>query len=231
MPFLTVNDALSAPAQSPTAPQNSSIELGKDDFLRLFVTKLSHQDPFDPVKDEDFIAQLAQFTSLEQLTNINSLLESSVNQNAFVSQAITNSLSPTLIGKMVRVETGDTVLGESGDAVIHYDLQTAAESVAVEITDTGGSLVRVLTLDSQAAGPQDVSWDGNDSTGQRLPEGQYHITVRAKDSDGGDVTARSYFTGRVDGVRFVDGMALLTVGDALVPMSSVIEVTEVQEGE
>jgi flagellar basal-body rod modification protein FlgD len=59
-------DALGAPARQ---------ELGKDAFLQLLVTQLQHQDPTEPIKDAEFIAQLAQFTSLERLTTIQQTLE------------------------------------------------------------------------------------------------------------------------------------------------------------
>ncbi|MDR4886495.1 flagellar hook assembly protein FlgD [Fredinandcohnia sp. QZ13] len=55
--------------------------LGKDDFLKILMTQLQNQDPMNPMEDKDFIAQMATFTSLEQMTNMNSTLEKFVNGN------------------------------------------------------------------------------------------------------------------------------------------------------
>ncbi|HUU46230.1 MAG TPA: flagellar hook capping FlgD N-terminal domain-containing protein [Acidobacteriota bacterium] len=224
MPILSISSATNATAQAGAASAASAAELGKDDFLRLFVTKLANQDPLSPMEDEAFIAQLAQFSQLEQTTNMNELLTQSLTQTAMMTQSLTNTMATSLIGRTVRVETGDTILSDEGDTTIRFDLERAAVNVTAEITDSGGSVVRVLGLDGRPAGTTEVSWDGCDSTGQRLPAGSYHITIHATDDEGESINAVSYFGGTVDGVRYVNGVAYLTIGDALVPMASVMEV-------
>lgn len=63
------------------AIQNPSTDLGKDAFLKILITQLSNQDPMDPLKDKDFIAQMAQFSTLEQMTNMNKSIEEMVSMN------------------------------------------------------------------------------------------------------------------------------------------------------
>ena len=87
-------------------------EVGKEDFLRLLVTQLKHQDPLSPISNEDFLAQLAQFSSLEQLQNINTGTQTGL----LLQQSVTNSLSTSLIGKDVLVGT-DAVTIKGGEPV------------------------------------------------------------------------------------------------------------------
>ena len=67
--------SITDPATSGTSKKKINNELGKDDFLQLLVTQLQHQDPLAPMEDKDFIAQMAQFTSLEQMKNMNSAVQ------------------------------------------------------------------------------------------------------------------------------------------------------------
>lgn len=77
--------------------------LDKDDFLKLLVTQLSHQDPTQPMEDREFIAQMAQFTALEQITNLNKEFSS-------VSRLIATSQAIGLLGKTVEIADGDTLV-------------------------------------------------------------------------------------------------------------------------
>lgn len=77
--------------------------LDKDDFLKLLVTQLSHQDPTQPMEDREFIAQMAQFTALEQITNLNKEFSS-------VSRLIATSQAIGLLGKTVEIADGDSLI-------------------------------------------------------------------------------------------------------------------------
>jgi len=226
MPILAVPGATEAAQRELPGLEQT---LGKDDFLRLLVTQLANQDPLEPMDDQQFVAQMAQFSQLEQLTNMNESIVASLDQNLMTTQAITNTLSTNLIGRSVRVETSSTVLGESGSTDITLDLASGASDVVVEISDPQGSLVRVLRLDGAPAGPNTMEWDGRATSGDRVPPGRYTLAVRAEDGDGNPIEARSYFNGTVDGVRYVDGSAILTVGNALIPLQNVLEVMAVDE--
>lgn len=224
MPFLSIpSPTVGFPSAPPVAGERTT-DFGKDEFLALFIAKLANQNPLEPMEDSEFIGQMAQFTQLEQLTNMNALLEKSLNQSTLMTQSLTNTMAPNLIGRNVRVESNGIVLGEEGDAEIRFDLEAAAADVVVEIYGESGSLVRSLRLDGRPKGISEISWDGKDSNGERLPAGGFSLKIRATDSDGDAIGSRSYFSGTVDGVRFIDGMSFLSVNDAYVPMSNVIEV-------
>jgi len=171
--------------QSSTTTGQSNVqaavtELGSDVFLRLLVTQLQSQDPTNPVENEDFVAQLAQFTTLEQTTNSNKLLEELVGQNTQRSQfELLN-----LLGHSV-VTTGNTVsLETNGETTLSYALSGNAQTVKVEVLGPDGQILRTLNPGSaQATGGHQVSWDGKDQDGDSLPAGVYQFRVKAEDGD------------------------------------------------
>jgi len=84
--------------------------LGKDDFLQILITQLRHQDPTKPMEDKEFIAQMAQFSSLEQITNMN-------RQLAELSSALKGSLAMNLLGKEVEIHQDEQRIIGSVDAI------------------------------------------------------------------------------------------------------------------
>jgi flagellar basal-body rod modification protein FlgD len=227
MPITGGIDEISAIAGTdPTDRISSQNVLGKDDFLRLFVTRLANQDPLEPVKDEQFIAQMAQFSQLEQLQNMNDNLKQSINWSLLLSQTINNTMATSLLGHSVRVNTDTVILGDSGSSTIRYDLASGAKDVVIEISDSSGNLVRVLRQDGASAGANQIEWDGTNANGEDIAPGSYQVTIRAENSAGDAIEASAYFTGVVDAVRYVDGAAMLAVDDVFIPLSDVIEVQQ-----
>ena len=114
--------------------QQAVSELGADVFLRLLVTQLQSQDPTNPTENEDFVAQLAQFTTLEETTNTNALLEQLIGQDVQRTQFdLVN-----FIGRTVVTE-GDTIsLGETNQPILTYALNDTATSVTIEILGEDG---------------------------------------------------------------------------------------------
>lgn len=218
-------DQITAASTASAAKQTKGkSELGKDDFLRLFVTRLANQDPLSPMQDEQFIAQMAQFTQLEQLQNMNANLQQALNSDLVLAQTINNTMATSLIGRTVRVQSNSVVLTERGDADISYELEQPAKSITIEITNSDGSLIRALRDDGVSAGPNQINWDGRDANGNTVAPGQYNLKVLAEDAEGNAVTVHAFFNGTVDGVRYVDGAGMLTVGSILIPLSDVLEI-------
>jgi len=218
-------DQINAGSSVPTAQRVASRNtLGKDDFLRLFVTRLANQDPSSPMQDEQFIAQMAQFTQLEQLQNMNNNLEKALSSDLVLSQTINNTMATSLIGRSVKVQSNSVVIDQSGVATIPYELDKPANDVTIEITGADGSLVRALRVDGASAGSNQITWDGLDANGVPVAPGQYDLKMIATDAEGNAVPVTAYFNGTVDGVRYVDGAGMLTVGNVLIPLSDVLEI-------
>ena len=161
------NDALTA--------ATGQASMGQSDFLKLFTTQLNNQDPTDPVKNEAFVAQLAQFSQLEATTNMSTTLSGYVASQA--GQQITSSAS--LIGAKVSVPDGPAQLtsGKPVEGVI--TLPTGADGVQFQVFDSKGILVNTQVLGAQTVGDLKWSWNGADDAGNALPDGVYSFKATA----------------------------------------------------
>ena len=173
--------------------------LGSDVFLRLLVTQLQSQDPTNPVQNEDFVAQLAQFTTLEQATSTNKLLEKLIGQDTQRTQLdLVN-----LIGRTV-VAQGDTVsIAGEEQPTLGYALSGEARSVTIKVLDSDQHVVRTLeSTDVQKAGANQVQWDGLNDSGDRVPEGVYQFIVKAEDANKQPVPNFTFARERVMTIAF-----------------------------
>jgi flagellar basal-body rod modification protein FlgD len=203
---------------------DSTRVLGKEDFLKLLTVQLQHQDPLSPVENEDFIAQLAQFSSLEQLENINSNLQDSIDLDLILTQVLNNTAAAGLIGKTVIAEGGDVYLGESESTDISFDLSSPADHVVIRIMDENGVLIQTLREDDLAVGRHDVAWNGEDTDGVRRSEGTYQVEIEAYDAEGDSVEVQQLMIGEITGVRFEDGEACLLIGELELGIGDVLEI-------
>src|SRR5262245_4718275 len=138
-----------------TAPVKQS-ELGQEDFLKLMITQFKNQDPFKPMENGEFLAQLAQFSTVKGLDDLNSSF-ANLSSSVVSNQALQAS---SLLGRTVLVDgnVGNLVAGGSlGGAV---DLPSSASDVIVQISDRNGTLVRQIDLGTQGAGLARFTWDG-----------------------------------------------------------------------
>lgn len=183
--------------------------LGKDDFLNLLLKQLSHQDPLNPMDSAEFTSQLTQFSSLEELTNINTTL----NDVLSFQQSMQNASVANLIGKTVTVDGNTAFL--SGEAGLNYELSAQAASVEITIYDGSGRVVSSKNIGSQEAGDQRYTWDGKDSSGNQLPEGSYTFQVDAVDISGNPVQALTSGAGTVTEVVFEDGLTFIMLNGGI----------------
>lgn len=158
-----------------TAASKSSSEMGKQDFLTLFTAQLKSQNPLDPVKNEAFVAQLAQFSQLEALTNMQTSLDNFV--TSMSSERMLGSAS--LIGKKISVADAPTALGESGGIDASIDLPNGASGIQLTVRDSKGRTVQDLIAGAQNPGTASLTWDGLDAMGNRAPAGNYTLTAQA----------------------------------------------------
>jgi flagellar basal-body rod modification protein FlgD len=207
-------------AQNLTQTISDSSTLGKEDFLQLMVAQLKHQDPLDPVDTSQFITQTAQFSSLEQLINVNSNLETLL---AYQSN-LNNSAAVSYMGKEV-VAAGNTIYYQGGTASdLVFSLDGNASETYVNIYDLQGNYVTTLEPGALAAGEHRLTWDGFDYSGNPVAEGVYSYTVDAVSADGQLVQASSWVEGVVSGVHYLGGNAYLMVNEQLVPMTAVTDI-------
>ena len=171
----TTTDGLSSATGSATGNQ----ALGKDAFLQLLVTQLKNQNPLDPQDNSAFVAQLAQFSSLEGITTLNDSV-TAISSSYKSSQALQAS---SLVGRSVVVQTGsayvDTTKSMTGTAVI----PSSVAGATVTITDKDGKAVKTIDLGSQAAGNATFVWDGTNTAGTKVDPGTYTFKASASIDD------------------------------------------------
>lgn len=205
-------------AADPTATQNpankTQLSASSDQFLKLFVAQLQAQDPLDPQKGSDMVAQLAQLSSVEQSAQTNSELAALAAQQGSTANA---SMS-TLVGRQIDATAGDFTVQAGGGTPPLLDLSATSsmQGASVVITDDNGKEVRRIPVPSGTNAS--LQWDGKDASGQPLKPGNYHMSI-----DQGSSTAAITATwhGSVGAVQLTPDGTRLQMGDLLINPSSV----------
>jgi flagellar basal-body rod modification protein FlgD len=164
-----ISSITSTPSSAPS--QAGGPTLGKQDFLKLLITQLRNQDPLNPLDQNQFLAQTAQFTSLENLQNISTQLA----EMKALSQGQTLTQGASLLGKPAVASGRDVTLGTSP-----VDLAftvTSPGNVQLDVLDAEGGVIRRLSTAVEEAGEYTVPWDGFDTAGQSVAPGTYHYRV------------------------------------------------------
>lgn len=220
----------SSSTETTTSSGSDRLAADKNTFLKLLVAQLTNQDPLNPTEDKEFITQLAQFTSLEQLQSINEGVET-LNETMQQGQMIS---ATSFIGKDV-VVTGDQVTKMNSDdgsiltTTIYFTIDEAMAKGQVNIYDqTSGNLVYSEDLAAKQAGTYSYVWDGLNSSGKEVASGVYKIVITAQDSSDKAVLVSTLFTDRVSTVLNEDGVYKLTLASGRVV--NLTDVTEVGGG-
>ena len=192
-------------------------EMGKDDFLKLMTAQLKYQDPISPLKNEEMAAQLAQFSALEQMSNVNQNLEKMQDQ----AKPQENILAASLIGKKIGTDSSNFLYDKVNQAQLKFELLGDSQVAQITVFNEKGEAVRELAATGLKKGPQKVMWDGKSDKGAELAKGQYTFKVIAKDQTEKSVKAKTETNGVVSGVSFEGGKAILLVGDQKVPFDSI----------
>jgi flagellar basal-body rod modification protein FlgD len=213
----TITEALTTTRASGTGTTGPR-ELGQDDFLRLLVTQLKHQDPLKPIDNAAFVAELAQFSQLEQSAKQVKLLEQGIETQ---SASLQFSMLP-LVGREIRFHGGVVELAQD-PVSLQYGLDEPAAAVTVTISDLSNRTVRTLALGPQEAGSHQVDWDSATQSGSPAAPGMYRFTVAALNTQGDRVNSTVTSRLRVSGVRMENGRPMLLVGDQVLDPGQVIE--------
>lgn len=194
--------------------------MDKDAFLNLLVTQLQNQDPLNPTDSVEFTAQLAQFSSLEQLSNVNDNLEQLQNYQA----SINNSQAVSLIGKDITAKGNALQLKDGGPAGCNFSLDGSAAIVTISLYDSTGEFVKSLEGEDLAAGQNTLFWDGTDKDGNQVADGAYTFEILAADAEGQNIKATTFFSGTVDKVTFENNQAYLIAGTQKFALGDIIQV-------
>ncbi len=219
-----VNSVATTQSNNTSTTSQANGTLGKNDFMTLLIEQMKNQDPLSPMDGTQFAAQLAQFSSLEQLQNLNDSMTQSINANLALTQSINNTLSTTLIGKEVKISGADITNSGQGSIQLGYNLPSDASTVSINIYDSNGTLVKTMNDLPTAAGDNKLSWDFTDNSGNKVPNGNYTFEVKAKTTGGQDMTADIYKYGIISGVRYTSSGTKLLIDNAEYNLSDVTEI-------
>ncbi|MDP3427347.1 MAG: flagellar hook assembly protein FlgD [Humidesulfovibrio sp.] len=210
-------------ATTTSSTTKSKATLDQDSYLTLLVAQLEHQDPLNPMDDKEMTSLLSQFSSLEQLTNINTGIQALVESQS--STSMLNAVS--FIGKGIKADGFN--LSKSGDSTstVYYTLGESVSNMQVNIYATDGTLVRTDVLGASQAGEFQYNWDGKDTNGNTMADGTYGVAIVAEDTSGSPVLVQSKISGVVTGLLTERGVTYLQLKDGrTIELSSVTEVVQ-----
>ena len=192
--------------------------LGQADFMRLMTEQLANQDPLKPLSNSEFVAQLAQFSTVQGISDLNTTV------NGFTASLTGDQVlkGASLVGHSVVVPSESLALPASGNAT-GLVMSPGAGKVTFEITDASG--VVVDTIEADATGETAFSWDGVKANGERAPEGTYSIKATHTATDGTATALNTYVDAHVDSVTIgSDGLYLNLPGLGTAPLDYVLRI-------
>lgn len=200
-----------------------SSKLGKEEFVKLLLHQMTHQDPTQPMDSQQMIAQLSSFATLELMTNSNRTLDS-----LLLSQAASQQMQAiSVVGKEIMFRTDKVSIdAPGGTATVVGQIGQPAENVTVVITDGNGVAVRTIESGARPSGLVEVLWDGKNDAGEAVAPGAYSVRVTAASGDGTSIPVDQQARGRAEGVTYKDGIPEIVFGNLRIKLSDVTEIRE-----
>jgi flagellar basal-body rod modification protein FlgD len=195
--------------------------MGKDEFLQLLVAQLKNQDPMNPMNSEEFAAQLAQFSSLEQLIQMNETLSGQQGMDAAVVDIMNASSALGVIGKEVLAVGQSVEITGSGDESVTIGVGSPGGSATLRIFDENGTEVGMQELGQIGSGRQEIPLG---AAAGDLDPGRYTYSVEVVSGAGNPVEVQTFSRVNIDGVRYGTEGPMLISGNLEIPLGSVIEV-------
>lgn len=201
-------------------PKKKPDTLGQADFMRLMTEQLSNQDPLKPLSNSEFVAQLAQFSTVQGISDLNGTV------NGFTAALTGDQVlkGASLVGHSVVVPSESIALPASGNAT-GLVMSPGAGKVTFEIKDASGIVVDTLEVDATGKGETTFAWDGLKADGERADAGKYTIKATHTGADGTGTALNTYVDAAVDSVTIgSDGLYLNLPGLGTAPLDYVLRI-------
>lgn len=213
--------------QNAGSSQNNGDIVSKDEFLKLLTYQLKMQNPLNPMDNQEFSSQLAQFSQLEQLTEMNDLLEQQIDSNLLLTQTISNTALPGLIGKSAKASSNSIRLEGDDPVSLYYKSQYPAVSGEIVISDEYGNIKSRIELSGEelSSGDHEFTWDGTDLAGADLADGKYTFEVNLVDSNGATFSADTFVKGKIEAVRFKSEGTVLVINGLETALQDVYDIS------
>lgn len=203
-----------------TPPAKKPETLGQADFMRLMTEQLKHQDPLKPLSNSEFIGQLAQFSTVQGIGDLNTAVKGF--GDALTGDQVLKGAS--LVGHAVLIPSEKLALAASGNTT-GVVMAPSPGTTRVEITDASGVVVKKIELNVEAKGEAAFAWDGLNAKGERMPAGTYSIKATHTDASGTATALNTYVDATVESVTIgSDGLYLNLPGLGTAPLDYVLRI-------
>lgn len=207
--------------------QSTSDTVSRDEFLQLLTYQLKAQNPLKPYNNQEFATQLAQFSQLEQLTDIKSLLEEQATTNSILTETMANSALPGMLGKNAKAYTNQFKLAGEETTKIGFDLPYDAISGKVSIFNENGDKIKTIDLEAKNLqnGEHTITWDNTTNDGETAPNGTYSFEVELTDANGSNYSADTFVNGKIQAVRFKSEGTLLVINGMEITLNNIADIS------
>lgn len=192
-------------------------QMGKNEFIKLLVAQMTHQDPLSPMDGQQMAAQLAQFSSVEQLIGISGKFDAQAAASNALLGVVNNSSAIDLIGKTVTIQDDQVLAGQGGTEFVDIDVPEQGAG-RLQILNANGTVIREIELGGVSAGERRLDME---AALRGLPPGPYRVAVEVTHEDGNTTALQTRVTVRVDGVRMSANGAYITAGQMSYPIGLV----------
>jgi flagellar basal-body rod modification protein FlgD len=209
------------PSKKVAGPGSSKLD--KDAFFKLMLTQLKNQDPTNPLKNHEMAAQLAQFSTLEQMTNVNSTL-TRMEGNAKQPESFQ---ALNLIGKTVQGDSSKVTRSQFDlNHDFNFSLDKDATDAKIKVLNEKNEVVREYKFNDLKAGANKISWNGMNEKGIKQGVGDYSFQIEATGSNGMKLPVKTEFSGVISGLSFSSEGPVLQVGKQTIKMRDIRQITD-----
>lgn len=213
----SISNAQTSLRNKATDPSQKANELGKNDFMNLFLTQMSNQTPTDPMDSGAMMTQISQLGSMEQLENLNAEM---IALNA-TQKDIARFQALGFLERDVLMETDGLELFQGSGKPVYYSVDRDAESIRVAVEDWEGLPIYTQQFGLTPAGKHRFVWDGKNDEGVAMDDGKYQLNFHAEYTDGSSAKLRTYDTGKVTQVEYKNGEPWVKTNRGLIPLSKI----------